>query len=199
MTRAPAVLSLLVLLAVAAPLAGCRTTLTFDAPDAGSGCSDDQDCPLPSLHCERVSGLCLACLSNTDCTSAGRPRCDVALHICVQCGAPADCPTAGSICDATTRSCVRGCATATDCSTGTFCDDGICSQCDDDRHCTTAPRLWCDPATRQCTSCVTDAQCASPARCDRTSGKCVACLTMADCAGGTACDPTDWTCKPPNR
>lgn len=175
----------------------CSVKLNFDAPDVAGGCTNDQDCPLKALHCDPVSGQCLACVVDGNCLSPSHPRCDAALHICVQCGTDQDC-AAGSRCIATTRSCVRTCATGTDCAPASNrCDDGLCAQCDDDQGCTGA-RNFCDPATRQCTSCVADAQCVTPAVpiCDRTSGQCVGCLTTADCATGI-CDPTDWTCKTP--
>lgn len=178
-------------------LGACRVKLSFDAPDAAGGCATDRDCPLTSLHCDPVSGQCLPCVRDADCVTAAQPRCDLALHICIQCGADQDC-AAGSKCVALTRSCVRTCATGSDCATpGTSCDDGLCAQCDDDHGCT-SPRTFCDPATRQCTSCVVDAQCTTPAapHCDRTGGRCVGCLTTADCATGI-CDPSDWTCKAP--
>jgi hypothetical protein len=189
-----------VFLWAAVGLGACRVQLKFDAPDGAAGaagCATDQDCPLASLHCDPLSHECWACVADTDCASSSRPRCDAALHRCVQCAIDQDC-AAGWRCVGTTRSCVRTCATAADCSAaGTWCDDSLCAQCDDDHGCT-GSRVVCDPATRQCTSCVTDAQCTTAAapHCDRTSGQCFGCLSTADCASGS-CDPIDWTCKTP--
>ncbi|HVT08813.1 MAG TPA: hypothetical protein VHO67_15250 [Polyangia bacterium] len=216
MTR-PAALVLLAALGAA----GCRVNLTFDPPDAARvsdagragdaahgpdagdaarGCATDHDCPLSTLHCDPLSGQCLACVLDGDCGSASRPVCDAALHICVQCGADQDCGggAAGWRCVKTTRSCVRTCASGADCApAGNWCDEGVCAQCDDDHECTGA-RAHCDTATRQCAGCVADAQCTTAAapHCDRTSGQCVGCLTTADCASGV-CDPSTWTCKTP--
>lgn len=172
-----------------------------DAPAAG-GCETDDDCPLASLHCDAISGQCLACVSDGDCAAtAGRPRCDAALHICVQCGTDQDCPSGGK-CSAPTRSCVKTCAINTDCgATGVWCDDGICAQCDDDHHCA-GTRPYCDLTRYQCVACVTDSQCSGAAgtpHCNRTTGGCVGCMISADCATGLACDPADWTCKTPAR
>ncbi len=122
----------------------------------------------------------------------------LALHRCVQCGADQDCGAAGR-CIAATRSCVRTCATGADCATtpATFCEDGLCTQCDDDHACS-GTHLYCDSPTRRCSSCLGDAQCTTPAapHCDRTTGHCVGCLSTVDCSTGF-CDPTDWTCKTP--
>lgn len=204
MTRAAAVFLL-----AAVGLGACSVKLSFDPPDAKAasdakpasdaarGCKTDQDCPLTTLHCDSSSGQCLACVEDGNCTSASSAHCDAALHRCVQCGADQDCGAAGR-CIAATRSCVHTCATGADCSAaGTWCDDSVCSQCDDDHPCT-GSRAYCDSATRQCTSCVMDAQCTAPGapHCNRTSGQCVGCLSTADCAAGF-CDPTNWTCKTP--
>jgi hypothetical protein len=171
----------------------CHVTLNFSGP----GCATDSDCPLASLHCDPFSRQCLPCVSDGNCASSpGGPRCDAVLHLCVQCGTDQDC-AAGSKCISVTRSCVRTCAVDTDCATsGTSCEDGICAQCDEDQQCSGA-RPRCDPATFQCTGCVTDAECASAAAplCDRSAGRCVQCLTVEDCADGMVCDPTDSTCK----
>ncbi|MES1210504.1 MAG: hypothetical protein ABUS79_31580, partial [Pseudomonadota bacterium] len=159
MSRAAAVL---LLAAFGVGLGACRVKLSFDPPDAGGGCATDRDCPLKTLHCDPLTGACFACVSNTDCVTSARPVCEAALHICVECGADQDC-AAGSTCVKQTRSCVRACAVGTDCApAGSWCDDGLCAQCDDDHECTSAG-AHCDPATFQCTSCVTDAHCTTPA------------------------------------
>src|SRR5437763_14838175 len=91
MTRAAAVFLLAAFCLAAFGLGACHVQLSFGAPDAGGPCATDQDCPLKTLHCDPVSGQCLACVRNSDCTSASRPICDVALNRCVQCGADQDC------------------------------------------------------------------------------------------------------------
>lgn len=207
--------ALAVLLAALAP-AACQVMLRFDPPDGSAsrdatgvqdapathGCARDQDCPLPSLHCDPSSGQCLACVSDGNCAStAGRPRCDPALNVCVQCVGDLDCPAPGK-CIRATQSCVKTCTASSDCGSGTiYCDDGLCAQCDDDFHCTGA-HSYCDRAKDQCVGCFSDTQCAGDAaapHCNRTIGACVGCLTGSDCPAGMACDPTDWSCKPPAR
>jgi hypothetical protein len=169
------------------------------------GCSRDQDCPLPSLHCDATSGQCLACVSDGDCASTGgRLRCDPALHACVQCVGDLDCPAPGK-CIRATQSCVKTCSANADCTAtgaGIWCDDGLCVQCDDDFHCNSPPLHYCDPDKNQCVGCFSDAQCSSDAaapHCSRAIGACVGCVAAGDCSGGTVCDPVDWTCKPPAR
>jgi Cys-rich repeat protein len=189
-------------LAVALSAAGCRVTLHFAANDGGAppaaACADDQDCPLPSLHCEAASGNCYQCVSDTDCSKvSGHPRCDTSKHICVQCGLTADCP-AGLRCAGET--CVQGCSSNSDCATiaGTSCDDddGICAQCDEGRGCSGATP-YC-AVNHQCVACVSNGQCAGPTPiCNTTAGRCVACLTSGDCGSGAVCDPADWICEMP--
>ncbi len=190
-----------ILFAAAVAAAGCHTTLNFGAapaPDGSTGCATDQDCPLASLHCEPFSGQCLACVSDSNCTSTtGRPHCDSILHFCVQCAGDQDCTGAGMKCNPATRTCIKPCSTLADCPTaGTWCNDGVCSQCDDDFHCPSV-RTYCDSSIGQCTACVTDAQCTAAAapHCNRAVGACVGCVTSTDCPGGTVCDPADSTCK----
>jgi hypothetical protein len=198
MTRARAVCPLAAFLLAAFGVGACRVRLDFGTPDAAStstGCATDQDCPLTTLHCDHLSGKCVACARDTDCTSPSRMICDNELRICVECSANQDCGggASGWTCVPTTKSCLRSCASAADCASGSWCDDGLCVHCDDDHGC--AGKL-CDPASHQCTICVSNAQCPVGDMCDRTSGQCVGCLSTADCAMGV-CDPADWACKTP--
>jgi len=177
---------------------GCRVTLRFSGFDSGtlatSGCTTDQDCPLPSLHCDPPSGECFPCVSDGNCSQAsGRPRCDTSVHICVQCGVVCDCPTGWSC---KSMRCVQTCQTEANCSAGgTFCEDGICAQCNDDHACPVSNVPYCASETHQCVACLSDQQCTRDApRCNPTTGGCVACLTRIDCPAGDACDPGDWTC-----
>jgi hypothetical protein len=184
---------------------GCRVTLHFSGNDAGNDaaapvstlCESDQDCPLPSLHCDQSSGQCFACVRDSDCAGdGGLPRCDTIWHVCVQCGVQGDCGPGNWMCQADT--CLKVCTTGTDCPSGMFCDDGMCEQCDGNRDCTSTSAPYCNQVTQQCVACVSDAQCADPTRhCDRATGRCVACLTGGDCQAGLICDPADWICKVP--
>ena len=95
-------------------LAACDGQLRFaqtaNQPDAaGSGCDGDDDCGLASLHCDVVSGECVACNDDGDCTDPQQPRCDTALHRCVGCGSDLDCG-ANQTCLPMTRTCVQRCA-----------------------------------------------------------------------------------------
>src|SRR5205085_5618127 len=72
-----------------------------------ASCTDDTQCGLSTLHCDRLSGDCVPCLVDSDCPGAHR-RCDGALHRCVECGLSSDC-AATSTCNPTTHTCVRLC------------------------------------------------------------------------------------------
>jgi hypothetical protein len=190
--------------------AACDGQIRFDdvALDAGEGdaaadattagpCAVDTDCPLPSLHCDAVSGACVACTLDTHC-AAPRPRCDAALNRCVECGASADC-AAGLGCEPTTHRCVPLCGDDVACpASAPLCNRvrGFCMQCHHAEDCPGgASDDICDLANGICTQCVDDTQCPHDVRrCDRTLGRCVRCESSADCAAGHACDPLAHTC-----
>jgi hypothetical protein len=167
------------------------------APSAG--CANDVDCHLSTLHCDPLSGACVACLSDDQCTDPTKHRCDAALHRCVECGVDGDCGT-GKVCVPGTRRCAATCHQLTDCVfSGYFCDTtrSICVRCTGDSVCS-----GFDPDTPlcdldgQCVECLSDAVCpATKPRCDRTTGSCVMCLGASDCKGATPlCDPKTSTC-----
>lgn len=85
-----------------------------------------------------------------------------------------------------------------------FCDTSSspnrCTECLSDTNCTSPNAPICDPTTKACVACSTDAGCAakdpSTPACS-TSGACVACTATNEtaCKGSTpACDPTTNTC-----
>ncbi len=173
-------------------------------PDAGGGgqarCVADPDCKLTTLHCDVVSGTCVACVVDAQCTTAGALRCDAALHRCVECGVDVDCGTDAK-CEPITRRCVSTCKSLTGCHDfAPFCDisAGVCLRCHGDLECVIpGDARTCDPANGKCVQCVIDGQCRAPAlRCDRTTGTCAACLSASDCttAGAPLCDPSTKTC-----
>jgi hypothetical protein len=163
-------------------------------------CSSDVDCKLPSLHCDALSGACVACVVDAQCTVDGARRCDAALHRCVECGVNIDCGDDAQ-CEPTTRRCVSTCKSLTGCREfAPFCDllKGVCLRCHADLECVLpGDARTCDPANGKCVQCVSDTECRSPlGRCDRTTGTCAQCLGASDCASPTAplCDPTTRRC-----
>jgi hypothetical protein len=153
-------------------LASCHSELKF----SDVGCAQDADCPLSSLHC--LAGACVACYTDQHCTTAGFPRCDLALHRCVQCGVASDC-AANQACrsERCVTLCTGGCPASMP-----RCDDSICGQCDTDDGvpCTSAATPHC--SEHLCVGCLGDGDCsgATP-KCDVVTASCVQCQSDTDC------------------
>jgi Cys-rich repeat protein len=144
---------------------GCRPAAS--APDGGSSdcpapagtcwstddechaaCSDASPCP-PGSSCDKASGACVGCTSDTDCPSG---VCSPARRICVECVSDATCPASKPRCRVLT---------------------GTCEACTSSFDCGHAAPI-CDPTTFTCRiGCSTDAQCPGQ-RCDDATAKCVA-------------------------
>ena len=193
----------LLVAALVAAVSGCNVTLRFGDADAAVGnapCNAGQSCPLPSLFCDPSSGQCVACVSDGNCGSADRPRCDVALHVCVECGATQDC-AAGWLCEPNTRTCVEACTSSGSCrDAAPTCDTtrGICASCSGNASCDGNAKPYCDPSTDRCVACVTDQNCRfADLHCDRTTGRCVGCLSSSDCPPPQLCDPASSDCTWP--
>ena len=185
--------------------------------DDGNQCTDDGTCDpvsgcpgsTPSLSgtvCDFVTagdgvcdgaGVCVDCLTATDCTDDGNEctepaTCD--LNSCVVTNTPVDTPCTGGICDGA-GSCV-GCVDAGDCA-------------DDGNDCTTAPSCTagtCDPQTPLasgtvcstgvcngsgvCVECVDAGQCVDDGNQCTSGPSCTggACDTPSNLAQGVACD-----------
>jgi hypothetical protein len=163
------------------------------------GCTGDNDCVLASLRCDRVSGACVPCLADTDCSpDAGAPRCDTALHRCVQCGLASDCASVDT-CEPMTHKCLHQCNDNKACS-GPYshCDlgRGWCVECATNTDC---DHPWdkrvCELTSGQCVQCARDLDCAqNRPRCDQSVNRCVECLSQGDCAPGQICDPEGSAC-----
>jgi hypothetical protein len=171
--------------AAAAFLGSCHSQLRFD----DATCVADGDCGIAGLHC--LGGACVACASDVHCTTAGLPRCDLALHRCVECGVSSDCPNNQSC---RGGRCITACGIGIACpATAPRCDDGFCGQCDDGVGCP-GPASHC--VGHLCVGCLRDADCggATP-RCDAVRRACVQCQANADCPTATPiCDPTAGLC-----
>ena len=115
------------------------------------------------------------CASNADCAGmAGTPVCDVMSGRCVGCLPAADTCPAGQYCDPTTNSCQSGCRDDMGCPRPTLEDGGAGAQ------------LHCNPMSRTCEQCVTDAHCPAGMVC--AGGVCTrGCNATRPCAAGETC------------
>jgi hypothetical protein len=165
---------------------------SVDVAQPPTGCTTDDDCGLPDLHCDPSSGQCVACIANDQCLDPNYGVCDYALNLCVECGADIDCP--GGTCEPTTLRCILSCADAGLCPDGLLCEHGSCVRCTSNASCTDdRGSLLCDTAVGQCVECLADSDC-TPAICDRTTGRCVQCLNGQSCHDGEECDPLEHVC-----
>jgi hypothetical protein len=106
-----------------------------------------------------VNNRCVACTSDTDCTSTLLPYC--ASNTCVQCKTDGDCTTAGSRCVSGT--CQAGCTANEHCGLLEECVSGDCVEvgCQSDRQCyflTGDDRSRCVETKCQA-PCESDAEC----------------------------------------
>jgi hypothetical protein len=118
------------------------------------------NCPAAEL-CQPRFGLCVDCVSNSDCGGQLR-ACDPERGSCVECIAAADCPAQQPLCDASTSRCIE-CSTDVDCSaTGEVCLPGAqrCVQCRNDVDCRAFDDdVRCLLSEQRCVECLSDADC----------------------------------------
>jgi hypothetical protein len=159
-------------------------------------CTSNADCSsLPGLFCDLSSGLCVACVDDSQCASSGRPRCDPLLHQCVQCETSGDCLNFETC---ISHLCIPTCGDSGTCPPSVpYCDEfrGVCVQCFSDPDCNVfgGDRV-CDKQSGTCVDCLSDDQCHAPVpRCNRTN-QCVECLTSSDCRYQQMCSPSTYTC-----
>jgi len=132
--------------ATTTPTAGCTSN---------AGCTNGQKC-----HIVNGFGVCVACLSNSDCTNVtGKPVCFTNTGVCVECREPADCAStpATPTCNVNNSSCV-GCLTNPDC-TGN------------------ANGSICDPQTTKCVQCLQQSDCNNPNLACGSTNTCVPAYT----------------------
>lgn len=168
-----------------------------DSPDGG--CTSDSDCKL--FHCDTMSGQCVACVMDNQCTQLGLLFC--VAERCAQCGVDADCG-ASQACQPTTHQCVTPCTSDGMCPNESLCGPAhVCVECLTDQDCfdgrvgPTQPQEECDTMSGQCAECTSDAQCPPLSVCDRTTDRCVGCLSNSDCPRDAACDPDVHICVGP--
>lgn len=91
-------------------LAGCRQVFGLDEPsrvpadaaiDAAVACTSDRECPSAAPRCALAQGICVDCLSGTDCGDANAPLCDPSTHTCRGCLVHADCSSQACLPDGT--------------------------------------------------------------------------------------------------
>ncbi len=163
-------------------------------------CTSDAPCAPLGMRCDTESRVCVACLTDAECTSAGRRFCEPKQHVCVACRTTANCPSRHT-CEPTTHRCLDACFDDDDlCPIQGFeCNQELrlCVECREDGHCEASPRgKRCNVDSGECVACVTKEHCAAPRpTCDPRSGTCVGCVTTSDCAPGQACAPATQTCE----
>ena len=133
-------------------------------PVVGEECSFDAQCLLDSvgLVCDRALGRCVECVASADCE--GRGFCNER------------------------RQCVDGCRRDDDCLRAQYCSPGgTCEYgCRSDESCPLSIQPHCDPGSRGCVACVTDAHCGAGRIC--RGGSCTAgCSATSPCAAGSTC------------
>jgi Cys-rich repeat protein len=113
--------------------------LTAPKSSSSSKCTSNAGCSGLAAVCNTVTGICVECLTNTDCPSgqecitgnscsaitctsdsncsASAPKCNTGNGVCVECLVPADCPIMGSNCN-TNGVCIAPCTGAPNPVTG---------------------------------------------------------------------------------
>jgi len=142
--------------------------------DLGTDLGADLGFDAPVLDQAPVDAPPVRCTRDDDCRGheLGFMACDVASGRCVACTPASDnCPT-GQYCEGSTFRCVAGCR-----------DDLACSSAGVDGGASTR---HCDPATRRCVDCTTDAHCPAGRVC--AGDQCVAgCTATQPCPASTTC------------
>jgi hypothetical protein len=154
--------------------------------------------------CDTVTGVCVVCLTDQDCTDPSAPYCasDVdAGNYCVACYSPDQCASTAPGCNSASGVC-GSCYVSTDCpALEPVCQVGACGlSCalDGGTDCSQLS-LYCDPVTGACGVCTTDGQCTG----NTTGSRCLAyggcgCQAATDCpsTSASACDPSVGQCLP---
>ena len=198
-------------------------------------CIEDADCPYTSANCKSDTNSCVGCGSNSHCSRfSSTPVCKTpgaGTGVCVECVSHSDCPSE------TAAQCSLGTNTCGPCTANTACahftdtpvcknpgETGTCVQCVVDADCPTAAAAQCsgsntcipctdsnqcthlagtpvckDPgATGTCVQCVVDSDCPSKSAAKCSANVCVPCTDSEQCtrfSGTTMCsNPSGGTC-----
>jgi hypothetical protein len=125
--------------------------------------------------CNDATSECVACLTSSHCTEAGKPVCDTSSNTCVGCLTSDDCSSETPVCDLETTTCVT---------------------CLSNAECTTATASRCEPSTNTCAACEIDDDCSQiDGKHVCASGACVQCTVAKEAACGTnSCNPVASAC-----
>ncbi|HMJ56931.1 MAG TPA: hypothetical protein VK540_32910 [Polyangiaceae bacterium] len=185
--------------------AGQTTNKTCDTRASGNNrlpadrcvqCLDNTHCP-PGATCSTSNNTCSTACGTRTCSTnpTGNTVCDAPNDRCVQCLADGDCASQATnkTCDLRTNMqglptgrCI-GCLDNSNCAAGSMCIDNTCiAGCSTDNDCSAdgggrTPR--CNPTTKVCAQCGSDAHCTSNnAPACGPAGTCVRCSSDAHCA-----------------
>lgn len=138
-----------------------KSTTSTSTTGTIAQCVTDADCSGTQV-CETKSGLCVECLSNSQC-SVYTPICDTTNHKCVVCEANTDCP-----------------------SYLPLCTNNICVACTSDSQCGGATPK-CNNATRTCVGCNVASDCPSATPLCSAANECVQCISNTGCIAPATC------------
>jgi hypothetical protein len=158
-------------------------------------CQSDKQCAASGQVCEKTAGVCVQCLTGTDCQKGLNCK----AHQCIpppeSCLSSKDCKT-GQVCDKDAKQCVE-CATMADCDKGFACQETVCVP------------LACTPGASVCKDAATLSVCKPDgsgvaAKACAQGQVCLdnACKTQSCTPGNKFCDGTkvmlcDGTCTAP--
>jgi hypothetical protein len=150
------------------PSADADAVADADAAVQAISCSTTADCADAGTTplCDKEAGVCVQCLSATDCSAGNTPHCIG--NVCIACVTNADCGDGGMVCNAFIPRCASSCTTGANCtqsgqSGGLYCNTsaGYCVECTDDTYCVAATSgTHCYLAAGVC-GCATSADCPS--------------------------------------
>ena len=163
-------------------------------------------CTAPTAVCDSTSGKCVACTSDSQCTTAAAPICDKTKNACVACATDLQCQTKSTglpACraDGQCVQCTAGAAAAVCTGATPACDTATntCVQCTSGANCSGTTPI-CGTAEK-CQACALDTECSAlndPARAAcATTGACVQCTATnaTKCTGTTSvCNTTTNAC-----
>jgi hypothetical protein len=165
----------------------------------GPACTLDggPDCAAMQMTCDPVTRVCVACLTDQDCTTQ-TPYCTADIDAgnnCVECVSPDQCPSGMPGCNSFRNMC-GSCFASTDCpASAPVCQGFACGQScvlpDGGEYCATGV---CQASTGLCVACLQDADCAGQAgrpfcASDVDAGtRCVQCLQASDCPDAGYCN-----------
>jgi hypothetical protein len=157
---------------------------TSPPADAESGvpampCAKATDCPATSTTpiCDTDAGVCVQCVSASDCSKGGSSTPHCVNNVCYACLTSADCGDAGSL-GMTCNRFIPRCASI--CTMGSMC---------------ASQNLICNSATNgYCVECLDDTYCVGSA----TGARCYVAAGACGCDGSADCPSSHPTCGPPS-